>query len=94
MFSAGISYTYTVDEMLLEGTRVTFGDFSSSDRTHALELLPRYGIGQNVAVYFDPEQPTASVLERTMGANWLFIFIPALFIIIIIFQLIKMIRGS
>ena len=62
MFTARISYEYTIDDRQFNGDRVSFGDYSGS-ATHAKEIVARYPLGKQVVVHFDPNSPAAAVLE-------------------------------
>ncbi|OHB21367.1 MAG: hypothetical protein A3J67_03435 [Parcubacteria group bacterium RIFCSPHIGHO2_02_FULL_48_10b] len=67
-YGADIAYDYTVEGVLYTGSKVTFGDYSSSDPSHAREVVNRYSEGKSVIVYYNPDDPKTSVLEP--GANW------------------------
>lgn len=67
-YGAKVMYSYTVNGMTYLGGTVAFGDYSSSDQTHASDIVSRYPIGKNVKVYYDPKDPKTSVLEP--GTGW------------------------
>jgi hypothetical protein len=56
-----VSYEYRVDERSFVGRRVNFVGFSA--RT-AMKALGRYPPGANVPVWYDPNDPADSVLEK------------------------------
>ncbi len=58
--SAEIKYTYEVDGVGYESDRVHFGDLAASD------MVLKYRIGHDVSVYYDPDDPSISVLDRKM----------------------------
>ncbi len=69
MFSMTVAYAYTLDGKNLEGHRVWFGDhFSTSDPDHFQAAVKRYPVGTAVKVFYDPADPSDSVLEP--GSNW------------------------
>lgn len=59
-----ITFAYTVNGLRFEGTRHTLrnevGNFQVT------ETLARYPKGAQVTIYYDPSNPRASVIERTM----------------------------
>jgi hypothetical protein len=62
-FWAEVWYSYTVNEKTLSGNRVLYGDYGSSDRSHAQRLVRRYPVGKEVSVHYSPKQPAKCVLE-------------------------------
>lgn len=67
-YGADIAYDYTIEGIKYTGNKATFGDYSSSDPSHARGIVNRYPVGQIVKVYYDPVSPQTSVLEP--GATW------------------------
>lgn len=66
-YSFGIRYRYTVDGALFEGDRYTFGSGSSSDgRRRATELVHQHHAGSPIIVYYDPNRPEESVINRAV----------------------------
>lgn len=72
-YEAEIRYEYEVDGEPYHGSRRSFGG-SSDSRFAAEEVVARYRAGTRPAVYYDPEDPAACVLEpgASLGA-----FIPS-----------------
>lgn len=71
-YGAHIAYDYRVDGAPFSGSRVSLGDYSSSDPGHAQGIVARYPTGQMVRVRYDPEAPQRSVLEPGFSAGlWL-----------------------
>jgi hypothetical protein len=64
-YEAKLLYSYTVNGVSYEGTRVSFGDFagSSGPSQAASARLTRYPPGRAVTVYYQPRNPVVSVLE-------------------------------
>ena len=73
-------YRYRVAGRELENGRITFNDDNTRDDVRAYRA--RYTVGQTVTVFYDPDDPTSAVLERT--ANWklrhLFLGLAAVFV--------------
>lgn len=67
-YGAKMTYNYTVNGMTYMNGTVAFGDYSSSDPSHASGIVSRYPVGKSVKVYYDPDDPKTSVLEP--GAGW------------------------
>jgi hypothetical protein len=57
-----VHYTYTADGKQLEGRRITREPFASS-RAEIETWVRRYPVGKAVKVYYDPKDPTSSILE-------------------------------
>mgnify|MGYP001039386955 CR=1 FL=1 len=67
-YGATIQYNYAVAGQSLEGNRRTFTDVRTSSRRRAEQILAKYPQGSAISVYYDPENPTESVLET--GVSW------------------------
>ena len=67
-YGAKVAYNYIVNGLSYMGSTVAFGDYSSSDPSHAGNIVSRYPVGKSVKVYYDPDDPKTSVLES--GAGW------------------------
>jgi hypothetical protein len=66
-YSADIRYEFYVNDTLFEGSRVSFGNVSTSDSEDAKKKLRKYPLQKKVDVYYDPEFPGESVLIK--GGN-------------------------
>jgi hypothetical protein len=68
-YGADIHYTYAVSAQNYVGTKVTFGDISTSNSADASKILARYPVGKAVNVFYNPNDPAEAVLETgfTMG---------------------------
>ena len=62
-FQADIEYEYIVKNKTLKNYRISYGDFGSSDESLAKGIVSRYPIGKMVTVYYEPDNPSESVLE-------------------------------
>lgn len=71
----GLQYAYKVDGRMYVGTRI---DFHTQDSFHAKESaeswLYKYPRGSTVRVYYDPKNPSITILEPGMKGTqrWLF----------------------
>ncbi len=61
-----IDYTFTVDGASYTGNRIAIGEDSGGPNLKA--TLQRYPLGAIVKVYYDPADPTNSLLERDVPA--------------------------
>lgn len=72
-YHARVLYDYRVGGELFTGDRVAYGDYGSSDASHARSIVNRYPKGQAVYVYYDPSEPKESVLETGVKAQAFFL---------------------
>jgi hypothetical protein len=90
MYSADISYNYLVDGMLYTSDQVSFaGKSSYSKREKVEEILAGFPEGASVSVFYKPDNPQESVLQRTakgsgalLGAGIVFLSIGILTLIV------------
>jgi hypothetical protein len=68
-YGASINYRYTVSGQDYEGARRSFSDVRTSSRRRAEQILARYPQGAAVDIYYDPGDPTSSVLEAGVGMS-------------------------
>ena len=81
-FSVRVTYAYTVEGSNYEGNTVGFGTMSHNERSDAQEELKSYPKGKTIEVYYDPENPSDSVLKK--GVFWpMYIMISIMIIILI-----------
>jgi hypothetical protein len=62
-YSADIGYSYEVGQARHLASRVAYGDYGASLQGHALSIVERYPVDSHVRVFYDPEEPSESVLE-------------------------------
>ena len=73
-----IVYSYEVQATSYRSNRVAFGSYSPAA---GRRWLRQYPVGASVAVYFDPRDPSTSVLEpRPVEGNWVMPSFGALFL--------------
>lgn len=63
MYKALIQYTYQVDGRRYRGSRVSLGDYASSDPRSAAAIVQRYPAGGVARVYYNPAAPGEALLE-------------------------------
>ena len=82
-YHANVLYEYSVSGIVYDGSRVAYGDYGSSDSSHARGIVERYPEGDVVAVYFKPDQPQQCVLEPGLrGQAWVVPIFGSLFFFI------------
>ena len=67
-YSVRVKCSYTVEGSNYEGNTVGFGTMSHNERSDAQEELKSYPQGKTIDVYYDPENPSDSVLKK--GVFW------------------------
>lgn len=66
-FSVDFTYTYTVDGVSYEGSRITFFQYAVfANRYQNEQLVAQHPAGTPVQIYYDPTDPAQSVLMRTI----------------------------
>lgn len=81
-----VTFRYFVDDVAYTSDNVSFGQYGSSDRDHAEEIVARYPAGSGATVHYDPAEPETAVLEpgvtwssyMLLGMGVLFICIPVI----------------
>jgi len=70
LYYPSVKYSYQSLGSEYLGNRINFGGSTGySSRRKANEILAQYSPEKNVTVYFNPQNPEESVLERKMGAG-------------------------
>ena len=74
-YHAEIRYTFVVDGQTHSGNRVAFGDYGSSDSSHAQNIVNRYPKDKKVQVHYLASDPDVCVIEAGVQKQvW---FVPA-----------------
>ncbi|HSH05695.1 MAG TPA: DUF3592 domain-containing protein [Anaerolineae bacterium] len=73
-YGADIGFEYVVRDRLYTGDRVTVLEVSSSSLSRAQNIVNQYPVGEQVTVYYNPDNPEASVLEAGTQPSSYFIF--------------------
>ncbi len=87
-FAPSLEYEYVVDERNYRSKRIRFGDFVPAlpgTTAEAEEVSLRYTSGKSVQVYFDPDDPSLSVLEPGAGKIRI-LTILAIWVIMLVFS--------
>ena len=65
-----IDFTFEVNGKTYSSDTYRYGDWGSSDRSLAESAVGRYVVGQQVVVYYNPNDPSDAILERdTQGMD-------------------------
>jgi len=82
-YHADIVYKFSVANAVYDGTMVAYGDYGSSDSSHARSIVNRYPKNQTVTVYYMPDNPKRCVLEPGLkGQAWTVPILGAVFFIV------------
>ena len=82
-----VAYSYTVDGREFKNDQVAFMSVSSSCYSCARKIVRDHPQGGSVRVFFNPENPAESVLDRNWRWSYLLGFLPLLFFFVGIFGL-------
>ncbi|HIH42313.1 TPA: DUF3592 domain-containing protein [Candidatus Woesearchaeota archaeon] len=63
-----IAYFYNISDKSFTSNRVSFGEYWSSNIKHSEEVVAKYPLDARISVYYDPNNPENSVLEK--GLSW------------------------
>ncbi len=81
-YSVRVKYSYIVEGSNFDGNTVGFGTMSHNERSDAQEELKSYPKGKTIDVYYDPENPSDSVLNK--GVFWPMYIVIVVMVIILI----------
>jgi hypothetical protein len=68
-YHAEILYEFEVDGKTYNGERIAYGDYGSSNPSHARQLVNRYPKGKEITVYYMPGNPEECLLEKGVKAQ-------------------------
>ncbi len=68
-YHAEILYEFTVNDRVFSSDQVAFGDYGSSNPSHARRIVNNYPQGKKVAVHYQRENPEVCVLEPGVKAQ-------------------------
>jgi hypothetical protein len=72
MYHADISYEFTVEGRTFNGKRVSYGDYNSSNQSHAQGIVDHYPKGKAVSVHYMSGNPDECLLQPGLEAmSWL-----------------------
>ncbi len=70
-YHAEVLYQFTIDGQTRSGNKVAFGDYGSSNPSHAQNIVNRYPKGKQVSVRYRPGDPETCILEPGLqGQAW------------------------
>ncbi len=70
-YHADVLYEFSVNGASHKGNRVAYGDYGSSDSSHAQGIVNKYPKGARVSVYYKPDSPSDALLETGIhGQTW------------------------
>ena len=72
-YKPGVYYNYKVNGRAFSSDRISFGDYSSSNRSRAQKIVSKYPRGKSVTVHYNPEEPGMAVLETRLSWS---VFVP------------------
>jgi hypothetical protein len=73
-YHANVVYKYDVIGKIYTRQRVSFDEYGREDEVHATQISDKYPEGETVEVYYDPYNPSKSVLEPgSHGVPWFYI---------------------
>jgi hypothetical protein len=75
VYSAEITYRYTVGGREYESDRYRFGDISSSSRGRAQRIVDRYPAGGPATVHYNPSDPSEAVLSADVDGMDMFLLL-------------------
>lgn len=63
-FTPHVTYSFEALGQKLTGNRIAYKTLVSKTQKHAQTVIETYPVGKTVTVYYDPKNPSDSVLER------------------------------
>ncbi|MGH9554701.1 MAG: DUF3592 domain-containing protein [Terriglobales bacterium] len=88
---ADVAYVYTVAEREYKSRNLRWGSDYRLTRAGAAEEAARYPVYAEVEVYYDPDAPSDSVLERGFNRHFLFDVLLSLILISLAFVLMNLV---
>jgi hypothetical protein len=84
-FRPAVAYEYQVNGVSYRGSRVAFADFSNLGSSDAQRILSQVVQGDSVQVFYNPQDPTETVLlnANVPGTDWKIIGGVALILLVI-----------
>lgn len=71
-YSGYVQYSFWANNREMTSDQISFGEYSSSNRHHAENVVARYPVGSVVSVSYNPLDPSMSVLEPgKIGGIWI-----------------------
>ena len=76
-----LQYEYAVGAATYQGRRWSFAQPAGTQES-AQAVVDRYPVGKAVTVYYDPKNPSSSVIERTMQGVWIILLVGGVFLFV------------
>lgn len=89
---ADVWYKYEVGNVEYTNDRISEAQFGSSNSSHAVREARKYPVGKRVTVYYNPGNPSDSVLEQ--GIGWTFVGIAGGIGLVLLLIGVTLLRGS
>lgn len=94
MYSAEVIYSYQVNGQTFTGSKVSFGDYSSSSPSDAEEVVNRYPAGKAVKVHYNPQDYRQAVLEPGFSTGlWIPLGVGTVFILVALFLVYGLVKS-
>lgn len=89
-----VTYEYTVNGQRYQNSRISFGlEVGLGNYNAVLRKVATYPINSTVQIYYDPNDPSQTVLEKNSPSSKIFLFVGALIAVILICTLTASIGG-
>ena len=83
MYTVDVQYRYSVGDAIFNSSKISDGDFTSSDWQAMQGIAARYRPNQTVVVYYDPAKPEHAMLEPGYGSQaWIPYLIGGIFTLV------------
>lgn len=86
-YTPDIQYHYIVEGQNYEGERFWFRTSNVNDLKTLEVTMKPYTVGTEVDCFYDPENPSSSVLVPRTNLGWSVIFLPLIFVLIPVFMI-------
>lgn len=74
-YAPRVEYTYAVGDRQFTGSQITFGGtINTAGSADARQTVAKYPTGKRIAVHYEPDNPSSSVLETGISATSSFAF--------------------
>jgi hypothetical protein len=94
MYSVEVIYAFQVNAQTFTGSKVSFGDYSSSSPSDAEQVVSRYPAGKAVKVHYNPQDYQQAVLEPGFSAGlWIPLGVGAVFSIVALFLVYSLVKS-
>jgi hypothetical protein len=92
-YTVNVRYSYEIDGQKFEGDRLRFGNKSYSKWTSAKKEQALYPPREEVQVYYNPTNPSQSVLIKGIGVSWMMMALGLMALVIGLVVMFHMVRS-